>query len=158
MTLNAGGQMSSLQRFESRLERIPFSGCWIWMGASRVSRKWPYGSFWLDGKLEMAHRAAWQLFHGAIPDGALICHSCDVPLCVNPAHLFCGSAMDNMLDMRAKGRSAEGHCVRAAKIAKLTPEQVTEIRASALSHGKLAKLYGMSRGAIQHIKEGRTWK
>ena len=150
--------MHAATRFESRVERIPFAGCWLWTGAAHKRRKWPYGSFYLNGKVEGAHRAAWQLFKGAIPQGAFVCHSCDVPDCVNPNHLFLGSPADNMRDMREKGRSAEGHKVRAGKIAKLTAEQVVAIRAPSLSFGQLAKVYGVSRSTIQHVKQWRTWK
>jgi hypothetical protein len=63
-----------------------------------------YGQFWMGDRLELAHRAAWLLFRGAIPEGLFMCHRCDVRSCVNPAHLFIGSAKDNMLDCSLKGR------------------------------------------------------
>lgn len=145
--------MHALDRFERRVERIPFSGCWLWTGAGPK-----YGGFWLNGKLEGAHRAAWRLFRGDIPAGMLVCHTCDVIGCVNPDHLCLGTPLSNMQDMRAKGRDDDGHKRRAMKIAKLTQEQADEIRNSPLSFGQLAKKYGVSRGAIQSIKQGRTWK
>lgn len=149
--------MTPLERFESRIERIPEAGCWLWLGSTKSS-KWNYGKLWLNGVLEGAHRAAWILYHGEIPIGRYVCHRCDVPLCVNPGHLFLGDARSNMRDMIAKGRDREGHIAQSQKLAKFTPDQVSEIRASPLSFGKLAKLYGVSRGCIQHIKQYRTYK
>lgn len=139
------------QRFEKFVERVPFSTCWIWMGATKPG-VWNYGKFWLNGSLRKAHRAAWTLYRGEIPDGMFVCHTCDVPLCVNPAHLFLGTPADNMADMATKGRDLEGRVTQGRKIARLSPEQVVEIRGSALSHGQLAKQFGVSRTTIYSIK------
>ena len=145
------------ERFESRVERLPFSGCWIWMGAAK-NRKWGYGSFFLSGKVESAHRASWLLFRGQISEGLFVCHECDVPACVNPDHLYLGSPTDNMRDMAGRKRDIAGRLIQGRKIAKLTEDNVRAIRASSLSHGKLAKLFGCGRATVQQIKEGRTWK
>lgn len=79
--------------------------CWIWEG-SRTRRG--YGQFGLNGKCVSAHRFAWIINYGAIPNGLGVLHRCDVPPCVNPEHLFVGTQADNMRDMRAKGRQRSG--------------------------------------------------
>lgn len=78
--------------------------CWEWPG-SRHNGQWPYGFFTLDGEQIPAHRAAWIITYGPIPDGIFILHRCDNPPCVRPSHLFAGTPLANMRDMIAKGRN-----------------------------------------------------
>jgi hypothetical protein len=81
--------------------------CWLWQGSSAGSRRNNrYGNLLFEGKIQKAHRVAWQIIWGAIPVGAYVLHHCDTPLCVRPDHLFLGSLSDNSLDCYAKGRSS----------------------------------------------------
>jgi hypothetical protein len=79
--------------------------CWLWKGAT-VGRG--YGKTSFGGICKRAHRVAWELTNGVIPEGLLVCHRCDNPLCVRPDHLFLGTSDDNNKDMQRKGRSATG--------------------------------------------------
>lgn len=76
--------------------------CWIWQGATTTKG---YGVTRFNGKNIGAHRMAWILAHGPIPEGRYVCHSCDTPACVNPEHLWLGSAQSNNEDAWAKGRA-----------------------------------------------------
>lgn len=148
-------------RFWKSVEKTD-SGCWLWTGTTTVDG---YGHFSVgsrsDGSRRMvrAHRVAWRLAHGKIPDGYLVLHKCDRPACVNPAHLFLGTHIENMADMRKKGRSLNG---RRNPNAKLTEDQVREIRHRYMSGGttqkKLAAAYGVNQSMISKIVRGDNWK
>lgn len=94
------------------------TACWVWQ-ATRTRAG--YGQFWLGQKMESAHRVAYTLTHGPIPDGLFVMHACDNPLCVNPAHLSLGTPSENVADMIAKGhRRALGY-TRPAPLPKSRP-------------------------------------
>jgi endogenous inhibitor of DNA gyrase (YacG/DUF329 family) len=143
-------------RLLSNSEQVSETGCMIWLGALNNGG---YGSIRYEGKVWIAHRLAFEIFVGQIPPGALICHRCDVRACINPAHLFVGSARDNSSDMTAKGRQANGDRSGAAK---LTAAQVIAIRSAyldrTLSQGELSASYGVSRITISNIIHRQTWR
>jgi hypothetical protein len=93
-------------RFRQKVRTDGPGGCHVWTGARNI---WGYGRLKCDGVMLSAHRVAWELANGLIPDGQSVLHRCDVRRCVNPAHLFLGTQEDNMRDMFAKGRQAKGH-------------------------------------------------
>lgn len=99
----------SEQRFWKRVDRRGEADCWLW-----TSERFPtgYGRFKVGRRTwYIASRVAWLLAKGEQPDG-LVCHRCDKPLCVNPAHLFLGTPNDNVQDMIAKGRARCDHTNR----------------------------------------------
>ena len=106
----------------------------------------------------MAHRMAWEIAYGKIPDGLFVCHKCDVVACVNPKHLFLGTMAENMADRNRKGRVATGERVGTSK---LKIEQVREIRlllADEIPVKQIARKYGLSPINISKIRDGKRWK
>lgn len=129
------------------------NGCIDWTG-SLATRG--YGKFYLEGKEIMAHRAAWILFNGDIPEGKHILHDCDRPSCVNPNHLRLGDHLENMRDMTKRNRVN-----RTTRWTKLTVAQVKEIRqkfANGSTQPELAKAYGVHRSNIGLIVKRKAWE
>lgn len=147
-------------RFWSKVDRGEPEECWLWRGTHRTPNPCGlvYGDFGVsdeDRSLNLrAHRFAYTLAKGEIPDGMLVMHSCDEPLCVNPAHLFAGTNADNNRDCAEKGRSTYGE--RNPRV-KLTEAQVHEILASDESCAALAEKYGVHNSAISNIRIGKKW-
>ena len=94
--------MNTSEKLSHRSELVTESGCQIWTAAANSDG---YGHLVVDGKLQKAHRVAWELANGRIPAGLQVLHRCDVPACIRVDHLFLGTVSDNMRDMLRKGRS-----------------------------------------------------
>ena len=101
-----------LERFLNKIKKMP-SGCWEWQGGID---KYGYGIFSLLKKLRKAHRVSWEYNKGLIPQGLLVCHTCDNPPCVNPSHLWLGTVKDNSLDSVNKNRPPRGERNKASKL------------------------------------------
>ena len=108
------------------------------------------------GRRLKAHRASFELVHGQIPSGMMLCHSCDNPRCVNPDHLFIGSAKDNKADCVSKGRHVKGRGLYWK--VKLTEQQVLDIRADDRISRLVAPEYGVTKELIQMIRRRAVWK
>jgi hypothetical protein len=102
-------RLTPQQRFDEKVERT--DGCWLWTGNARTGG---YGVVTLGGREFYAHRLAFEWAHGPLEPGQHVCHRCDTPRCVNPAHLFAGSHADNMADMIAKNRTTRNSLSGAA--------------------------------------------
>jgi hypothetical protein len=133
------------------------SGCWVWTG--NLDSK-GYGRIRHKGQGQLVHRVAYDLSVGEIPEGLWVLHRCDNASCINPAHLFLGTPQDNVDDMIAKGRNAPPQRGEGNGMAILTADQVQAIRrliAEGWRSCDLARHFGVSPGAVCHIKSGRTW-
>jgi hypothetical protein len=143
--------------------KVDTSGaCWIWTGYRLPNG---YGRIGVENsdiwRIEYAHRVAWELTHGPIPAGLVVCHHCDNPPCVNPAHLFIGTDADNMHDRDAKGRQARGQ--KASYPRALSDADALSIKRRLAAGEKavqLAREYGVTQSTISHIKTGhsRAWQ
>lgn len=142
-------------RFERYIDRSQGDGCWLWRGSTINSG---YGIFWIAGKKKMtAHRYSFRRFNGPeVP--SVVRHTCDVKLCVNPAHLAAGSSRDNSADMVARRRMNGGGAW------SLTADQVAEIRRRFIpgDHGRggnrqeLALEFGIGAKHVWRIATGRS--
>lgn len=143
-----------LADFWERVEVGSTDACWPWIGA-RNSKG--YGQVRLNGRMRPAHRVAFELSFGD-PGSLFVCHRCDNPSCVNPAHLFVGTAADNARDAVSKGRSRSGERHNQAR---LTVTRVREIRGLAQAGVQgiaLAAKFGVTPQTISHIVTRKTWR
>lgn len=152
----------------------PNTGCWLWLGGVSGSG---YGITAIKRKSTSVHRLAYTLAKGPIPAGKFVCHKCDVRTCINPDHLFLGTAAENTRDMINKGRrispGTENRMRGVAWVsahhaslprgeshlrAKITEEDVADIRRSIRSGVSLAKQYGLTPTSITRIRKRLSWK
>jgi hypothetical protein len=152
---------SAIKRFWSKVDRGDAEQCWMWNGTRMMPNKIgvQYGSFGVyDGKSVSyrAHRFAYMLVYGEIPDGQVIMHTCDNTLCVNPAHLKAGTQLENAQDMKRKDRVAHGS---SHYDSRLSENQVLEIFDNKSdSDSFLGKRHGVDPSNIRKIRRGINWK
>lgn len=154
--MNLGGRPqkpNSAADFWSKVQKG--DGCWLWSG--RCNPK-GYGQQRWSGRNVGAHRIAWELSGRALLPSEWLLHSCDVPRCVNPAHLRIGNAKDNVQDMYDRDRAMRGSRHKKAKLAE---GQVAEILARlemGANRADLAREFRVSWDLIDRIKRGVCWK
>lgn len=143
---------------ERLLENIipePNSGCWLWTGP--LINKDGYGSIKVDGISKMPHRLSYQVFKDDIPKGLYVLHKCDTPCCINPDHLFVGTAKENTEDMIKKNRKfiARGELSGTAKLKEI---DIIKIRAmTQYKNVELAKMFNVTDSAISNIRRRKKW-
>lgn len=149
------------ERFWAKVDKRGPDECWPWIGFCKPSG---YGQFWWDGTMRQAHRVAWILTRGEIPDGLYACHHCDNPPCVNPAHLWLGTRAENRRDQGEKGRDQFPRPWQQGErhwSAKLSAEDVAEIRreyaAGGVTQTALAARYGIRNGHVSRIIRREVW-
>lgn len=156
-------KIKALKRLLARIT-VSEAGCWL-VPAQRGQKG--YSAFRDDdGKLRKAHQVSWELHTGQpIPSGLVVLHDCDVPNCVNPAHLRIGTQKENMQDCLARGRFKNNFRPQVGAengAAKLSDEQVVEIietYAKGLATQKeLAALYGVSQSTVYRVVRGKRWQ
>ena len=137
-------------RFNAQYMPVTETGCWLWTGqCSPVG----YGQIKDHYKTRHAHRVSYELAYGLIPDGLFICHKCDVRCCVNPKHLYAGTAKDNRRDTIERGqhntRSGEEHWNN-----KISDNQAREIFNSPKDDHGFAKRFGVDCRTVGEIRRG----
>lgn len=148
--------MTAEERFWAKVDK---SGeCWLWTSAISPGG---YGAFWLDKahRATRAHRLSYEWAHGPIPRGMFICHHCDVRACVNPDHLFAGTAMDNMRDRGEKGRTARvlGEKHHHAIVSDATATAVVLAMRRGIKARRLAAITGLPLPLVYKLGNGRRW-
>jgi hypothetical protein len=149
-----------VERFWEKVEKT--DSCWLWTAGTFKSGG--YGQHWADGKPVRAHRFAYELMVGPIPDGMVLCHHCDVPACVRPDHMFIGTRHENSLDMARKGRggapkgsNAGDRSNQRTDARRARRDEVLRLRAEGVRQSEIARRLGMTQGNVSHIVNGKSW-
>ena len=145
----------ALSQFNAQILPADTRGCQIWRGPITDRG---YGRFYFNYKHHRAHRAAWFFAHGDPGPTLEVCHTCDIPLCVNPQHLFLGTHEVNMADMHKKRRGASltgmlngNHKLKDVEVLALRNDH----RTGQLSQRALATKYSISQGQVWQIIHNR---
>jgi hypothetical protein len=130
--------------------------CWIWRGYRHQSHH--YGTLKVFKKRTYAHRYAWELTYGKIPNEMHVLHHCDNPPCVRPNHLFLGTQADNNRDKKQKGRLVFGSKRKLAKLKESDIPIIRELWKRGQSMQQIALVHGVHRNTIQQVLSSKTWK
>lgn len=144
---------TSIERFEAGIRKD--AQCWIWIAYRLPSG---YGYFWDGKRREYAHRVSWRTFRGEIPEGLHVLHRCDIPACVNPDHLFLGTAKDNRQDAIRKGRVPMNERHPHAKLSQKSAREIRNARSNGETYKEIARRYGVNKNTVRALCLGRTWK
>ncbi|MDL4862069.1 HNH endonuclease [Halomonas elongata] len=149
----------AVERFHTKYRLNPATGCWEWTDA--LSSRGGYGRLKVGRVAVRAHRASHLIHKGPIPEGLVVCHTCDNPACVNPDHLWLGTHMDNTQDMMTKGRGKyPGHQGEINPSAVLTRRKVEEIIqriTEGQTNKRIAIEFGVSHATVSLIRRGKIW-
>ncbi len=148
--------------FWSKVRKGAPDECWEWQAGRTVQsgNRGPagYGVFSYQNRRVGAHRWSWEYANGPIPEGMSVCHTCDNPPCVNPAHLFVGDAFANMGDAAAKGRMPSGERNDRAVLTEADVREIRALRRAGVPYKVLVARFGVTDGNIGHIVTGRSWR
>jgi HNH endonuclease len=137
----------------------PNSGCWLW---TKGLAKAGYGLLQRGDYTGTSHRFSYLTFKGPIPEGMFVCHTCDVRSCVNPDHLWLGTAKDNSQDCSRKGRNYIPGCVGEDHGGSIMTEdkvrELRRLREDGYNYPKLSKEFGISKATVCQIVRRKTWK
>lgn len=152
---------SLLERFWAKVDKRGPDECWLWTASADRDGYGRIGAGGAGAPMMRAHRLSWELRHGLVPAGSLVCHRCDNPPCCNPAHLFVGTVTDNNRDRGRKGRSRD-QLGEKNEMAVLCADDVRQIRVLRASHGwslaRLGALFGVTGGAVRKIVLNINWR
>jgi hypothetical protein len=123
-------------RLAAMSKQMPY-GCIEWQRSVTSG----YGQISIDGRPMRAHRIAYELAYGPIPQGKFVCHRCDNPKCINSEHLFLGSNRDNMHDAKTKNRIRNGEKHPGAKLTDAQVRHIRNRRAAGVKYIDIAREY-----------------
>lgn len=149
---NMDQSMNTAEEFWARTHRN--GDCTEWSGALDGSG---YGCAQWDGRVQGAHRIAYQISRGPIPRGLCVCHRCDNPRCVRPGHLFLGTHQENMADRNRKGRARGGDRRVNAKLDASVVRRIRALCAGGMLQKHCAEMFGVHKATVNDLVLRKTW-
>lgn len=149
--------MTKIERFFQKVYPEPNTGCWLWAGAALPS----YGHGTLSGAsygFFYAHRFSYFIHKGDFDRSKLVCHTCDVPWCVNPDHLYLGTLSDNMNDKVSRGRQMRGEKCTTRKFNNVDIIEIRRLAATGMMQKEICKIFNADDGLISLIINRKRWK
>jgi hypothetical protein len=146
--------MCALELLQKNSIPVTESGCWLWTNSTGRDG---YGKISIQGKTIRAHRWSWEIHKGYSPGQLQVLHRCDVPLCVNPDHLFLGTNQDNVRDRELKGRGHKMPIHRETKISEDDAKIIISLKGK-VRIVDLAERFGIHYTQVSRIQNGRFWK
>lgn len=144
-----------VERFWDHVEKS--DNCWLWTGCPSAFGHGKISMGGIGSKEVGAHRLSWEIHCGPIPDGLSVLHTCDVPACVRPDHLFLGRQRDNIADMIAKGRNAYGERSGMAKLTQKDADAIRKLAAMKMKQVTIAALFCVSKCTVSEVVSGKRW-
>lgn len=147
------------RRYWSKVDKRGPSECWPWLASHNANG---YGTFRGGQGEQLAHRYGWRLAYGPIPDGKIVCHTCDNPRCQNPNHWFIGTPKDNSDDKVRKGRQSHARVTGEkngnSRLANDLVSQIVALAKSGMTQREIAELTGSSSRSVGKILRGEQWR
>jgi len=148
--------VNSKEQFEARVDKA-INGCWLWI---RSLNGWGYGQITVKRSHKSAHRYAWELYVGPIPEGLLVLHRCDVRRCVNPEHLYLGTDLDNARNASVRKTTFNGsrtHCKYGHEFSTENTVTYHGRRVCLACRKRWNDLYNSERSASRLVRR-KLWK
>lgn len=152
-----GANMNITEKDKKRFwDRVDASGeCWEWTAGKNSLG---YGKISIDAKNVYAHRLAYILAYGFIPNGLFVCHHCDNPGCVKPSHLFVGTQSDNLKDAASKGRIPQGTIHWNSRLVENDIHEIRRLHSLGVSQPLLAKMWKICQPQVSKIVYRVQWR
>lgn len=147
-------------RLANGIASAPDGGCWEW---TRITNGDGYGQLRVAGRMVYAHRLAYELGIGPIPDGMHILHQCDNPRCINPAHLSIGTQSQNMKECSDRGRAKIPKPIKlgeengSSKLLEVDVRSIRRLLEQGHTQQSIADRFGVTQRTISNIKLGKKW-
>ena len=147
------------ERYWSKVEKRGPEDCWPWLAARNIHG---YATFRGGDGEQLAHRYGWRIAFGSIPNGLIVCHTCDNPECQNPAHWFLGTPRDNNDDKMRKGRhvagSAPGSANGNASLSDASVRDIVRMYSGGHTQADIGLRYGINARTVGKIVRGERWR